>query len=67
MKNQLSDLNLNIIVSAFQSQISALKSLLTKEQLDTYSKIVEIKRQQFIALNPQLSASQREWIDRLFR
>lgn len=67
MKNQLSDLNLNIIVSAFQSQISALKSLLTKEQLDTYSKIVEIKKQQFIALNPQLSASQREWIDRLFQ
>lgn len=60
MKNQSSDFPVGIAINAIQSQISALKSLLTKEQLDAYSKTVEIKKQQFIALNPQLSASQRE-------
>lgn len=58
---------MNVVVSAFEAKISALKSLLTSEQLKAYDAILIQKKELFQTLNPQLPASQQEIVDLLFR
>jgi hypothetical protein len=61
------ELTMSIFLNAHVSQISALKHLLTEEQLEAYEKFVEARREEFIAKNPQLSEPQKEAVSQLFR